>query len=147
MARSNSIQKMALATLIALSTGISPAVAFDADASAVFRISGTVRTICRVQFDSASAIIADDSVDFGRMTEFCNNAEGYTIVIDTPNQLAGATLYVDGVAKPLSDGGTTVVVDSSVPNWQRRSISIDLEGKDPGAASVSFRAQAKGLVY
>ena len=147
MARSKTISKLALATLIAITTGSYPAFAFDADSSAVFRITGTVRTICRVQFDNASATIADDRVDFGRMTEFCNNAEGYTIVIDTPNQLAGATLYVDGVAKPLSASGTTVVVDSSVPNWQRRSISIDLEGNDPGTANVSFRAQAKGLVY
>jgi hypothetical protein len=147
MARSRLVEKIVVAGLLGSMTNAFPAVALDTDSRTQFRISGTVRTICRVQFDSATAVIEGDSVDFGRMTEFCNNAEGYTIVINTPQQLDGATLYVDGIAKPLSESGTTVVVDSSVPNWQRRSITLDLQGKDPATANVSFRAQAKGFVY
>ena len=147
MARSKSALGIVVAVLATMMNSIAPAVAMNVDGRTQFRISGTVRTICRVQFDTAAAIVEGDNVDFGRMTEFCNNAEGYTVVINTPKQLDGATLYVDGIATPLSESGTTVVVNSTVPNWQRRSITLNLNGNNPAAANVSFRAQAKGLVY
>lgn len=144
MFRKQSILAAAGAAAVLLTAA--PSVAADS-ASTSIRVHGIVHTICDVQFDNQLGSPDENGVvDFGRMTEFCNDGDGYTVVVQTPANLQGATLYVDGVPTPVDQSGTTVLVDSPSPVWRQRMVKLDL-GANAQLQSISFHAQPKGMVY
>jgi len=111
-------------------------------------ITAHVRTICKVEVAAAAVSeLQSGETSLGRMTELCNNLEGYQLVLTHPAGLVDAWAVVDGVRVPISAAGTeTVIVDSNAPAYRERSLGIILPSGQPNLG-LSLRAEAKGIIY
>lgn len=134
-----------LLTLIAATAGGSAALA--APSSTQIAIHGVVPTICRVQF--ANPVVQPEAgvLNLGNMSEFCNQGEGYRVVVRHPAGLQQAQFTVDGVAVPLSSGTETVLIDSNGPRVRNSQVLLTLGGSPVQLASLSFSAEPKGITY
>ncbi len=136
-----------LSVLAGLSATLHIATPAQAETSTTrINIQGVVPTICRVEFSQPLGTVHGEAVNFGQMTQLCNNAEGYRVVMQHPAGLTGAFL-IDGVATPLSSGTETVLVDSNNPTYRMAGASIQLAAGSSQFASVSFRIEPKGMTY
>ncbi|MBX3561927.1 MAG: hypothetical protein KF780_08955 [Sphingomonas sp.] len=119
--------------------------AFASSENASINIRGTVRTVCRVQFNQPT--VANGAViQLGQMQQLCNNIDGYRVVMQHPAGLNGATVSVDGVETPLSSGNETILVDSNRPDFRTSEVSLNF-GDMAGPGALSFRIEPKGTLY
>jgi hypothetical protein len=111
-------------------------------------IRGTVRTICRVEVGAAAVpAFQAGETGLGRMTELCNNVEGYRLILIHPAGLVDAFAVVDGQRVPLSSTATqTIIVDSNQPAFRERDLGIILSSGQT-AMGLSLRAEAKGMMF
>ena len=141
-----SLKYLAATAVILAASGLSAqADTGSRNASTVFRISGYVPVLCRVQLaTSMSTPDADGIARLGVSQEFCNAPGGYTVFVNHPADLEGAALISEGVRIPLSPTGVTVLTDSSHPDIRQVELSIDL-GDDPAQfRSLGVRIEARG---
>lgn len=117
-----------------------------ASESASFRMSGVVRTICRLEFPGATAPQAD-VIDFGSFYQLCNASGGYRVTMRHPSNMEGATLFWDGRAVPLSAGNETVIADENQAAVKYSDVRLDLRGVSAPVHSLSFRIDPKGSIY
>ncbi len=110
-------------------------------------INATARTICRVEVGAAATPTFEaGETALGRMTELCNNVEGYRLILIHPAGLVDAFAVVDGQRVPLSSAGQTVIVDSDQPAARARDIGIVLSTRQDGL-TLGLRAEAKGMTF
>ncbi len=134
----------AIALIGGLPTGSAHA---QSEQSTTIGIRGIVRTVCRVEFNQASAPVSGDTVDLGRMTQLCNNIDGYRVIMQHPAGLGGATVSIDGIEAPLSSGTETILVDSSNPAFRTNDVRLHLASGAASQLSLAFRIEPKGAVY
>ena len=133
-------------TLAAVAAVISGLAAGPVSADTIM-ISARASTICRIDFAGATpTTLPAGETALGSMTELCNSADGYRLVMRHPTGLTDAWLVIDGQRIALSDASETVLFDSDLPGYRQRSISIAL-ASDLDVAGLSFSAQPKGVIY
>lgn len=110
-------------------------------------IVGRVATVCRVSLDGQAAMAEPGEQKLGRLTELCNNVEGYRLVLVHPIGLEDAVVVLDGERISISaDASRTVIVDSNQPAFRERELSLVLaSGAEPVA--VNIEAQPKGMIF
>lgn len=121
---------------------VSPAVA------GAVTISARASTICRVDISPGPSAAAGDGIrPLGRLTELCNSADGYRLVLAHPKGLVDAAVVVDGhrIQIEASDQ-ETIIVDSDLPGFRQRSIGIETD-KAIELADLQFQVQPKGAIY
>jgi hypothetical protein len=139
-----------LASIVAMPLMIfaaAPAVA-DAPVGTELRLTAVVPTICQVAFGSTMVAPNSGEVDLGTMTRFCNDGEGYRVVLHTPQGLNGATFVVGSKRIALSGTGETVVIDSTAPELASESAHIEFAGGTmPEGFNLGISTQPKGMTY
>ena len=112
-------------------------------------IRARAATICRVEFaGTAPGQFRAGETPLGRMTELCNNVEGYTLVLNHPQGLIDAWVTVDGQRVTLASNSTrTVIVDSHIPAYRERQLSLGLSQDMQGSVPFSLYAEAKGVIF
>ncbi|WP_313472125.1 hypothetical protein [Brevundimonas sp.] len=119
-----------------------------AAAGPVINIMGRVATVCRVSLagGGTSAVEPGEQM-LGRLTELCNNIDGYRLVLVHPAGLEDAFVVLDGQRIPIAaDATRTVIVDSNRPAYRERDLTLVLaEGTEPVA--VNIEAQPKGMIF
>ena len=93
---------------------------------------GEAPLICRVR------LAAGPEGGLGRITEFCNAANGYEVWADYSASLADSALLVDGKQIPLSKSGSTRIDRSNRPGIAVKDVAL----KDGASGDVSFRIVA-----
>jgi hypothetical protein len=84
-----------------------------------------------------------DAANFGKIDEFCNDANGYEVYAEHSPELADAVLVVDGVDVPLSASGPTRVSRSDHADIATRSLELRLpDGRAAPNGTLSFRVVA-----
>lgn len=128
-------------------TGTTP-VAADVVTSSI-QIRGIVPTICNVRFGGAIANVEGNAINLGMMTQMCNDAAGYKVVLHTPAGLNNATFVYGTMRVPLSESGETVIIDTNSPNWSRTPAEIQLGGSEelPDNFALHIQAEPKGTIY
>lgn len=119
-----------------------------AAAGPVINIMGRVATVCRVSLAGGGATTLEQGEQMlGRLTELCNNVDGYRLVLLHPAGLEDAFVVLDGKRIAISaDATRTVIVDSNRPAYRERDITLVLaEGSEPVA--VNIEAQPKGMLF
>jgi hypothetical protein len=135
--------------LIAFCCLVAPSFATSLSAtteSASFRMSGVVRTVCRLELP-APAAQASDVIDFGSFYQLCNSRNGYRVTLTHPTNLEGATLFWDGRAVPLSPGNETVIADENQAAMKYSDVRLDVRGVSAPVHSLSFRIDPKGSTF
>lgn len=140
------IGRIATVSLLAL-LAATPAMAEVASSS--IKISGTVPTICNVRFGNGMGQVQGNAIDLGVMTQLCNDASGYRVVLHTPANLSNATFVYGGHRIPLSESGETVIVDSNAPDFSADHATIELGDGEVLPQDFALRVQAlpKGIIY
>ena len=100
-------------------------------------IVGEVPLVCRATVDASLATPADGVAGLGQLREFCNSANGYRVFVRHSAELAGATLFVDGRAVPLSAEGSTLISESATAARASRTLVLE----------APFGAQNGSLVF
>jgi len=110
----------------------------------VFRISGYVPVLCRVELATSMSVPDEDGIArLGVAREFCNAARGYRVLVNHPAGLEGAAVISEGVRIPLSPTGETVLTDSSHADIRQVELAVDL-GDDPDKfRSIGVRIEAR----
>ncbi len=118
-----------------------------AAAGPVINIMGRVATVCRVSLAGGASTVEPGEQMLGRLTELCNNVEGYRLVLLHPAGLEDAFVVLDGERIAISaDATRTVIVDSNRPAYRERDLTLVLaEGSEPVA--VNIEAQPKGMLF
>ena len=119
-----------------------------AAAGPVINIMGRVATVCRDSLAGGSASTVEPGEQLlGRLTELCNNVDGYRLVLLHPAGLEDAFVVLDGERIAISaDATRTVIVDSNRPTYRERDLTLVLaEGTEPVA--VNIEALPKGMVF
>lgn len=130
----------------AAAIGYSPAEA-DLLTSSI-NIRGIVPTICNVRFGGAIANVQGNAIDLGLMTQMCNDAAGYKVVLHTPSGLSNATFVYGAMRVPLSESGETVIIDTNAPNFSHGHAEIQLgEETLPQNFALRIQAEPKGTIY
>jgi hypothetical protein len=123
--------------LSALLTISSNALATES-ANYTIQISGYVPVICRVTSSARNIEISGQKSEQVQIEEFCNNSQGYQVWLDhEPN--SGATVYVDGKAIWLSEGGSTMIRNSDRAALETHSLSFEIGESEGRLPSVSMR--------
>ncbi|KJV40314.1 hypothetical protein [Brevundimonas sp. KM4] len=119
-----------------------------AAAGPVINIMGRVATVCRVSLAGGSPRVAENGKrDLGRLTELCNNVDGYRLVLLHPAGLEDAAVMVDGQRIPIaSDSTRTVIVDSDHADYRDRNLTL-LVADNTLAVPVNIEAQPKGMIF
>jgi len=136
------IRSIALGLVLSATTAVTPVLA------STVMISARASTVCRIDFTgTAPAALPSGETGLGRMTELCNSADGYRLVLRHPRGLTDASLIVDGRRIPITAGADeTIIVDSDLPGFRERAIAIALaDGVD--SSSLSFEARPKGMIF
>jgi hypothetical protein len=109
--------------------------------SGTYQISvrGFVPVICRVSLDQQSALAGGKVTDLGVMHEFCNNANGYIVYVDSSPGLSGGIISVDGRKIALAASGSTAIAQSDRAARKSRKISLDLSQLPNQNGSLWFR--------
>ena len=113
---------------------------------ASFRLSATVHTICQVSFGS-DAQIADGRIEFGLVRQLCNSRNGFRVTMIHPAGLRNATFIIGGRRVPLSLGNETVIIEENHPTFITQPAKLDLGATHATPPTLSFRIEAKGVVY
>lgn len=111
-------------------------------------INARARTICKVEVGAVMlpTFQAGENA-LGRMTELCNNVDGYRLILLHPAGLEDAFAVVDGVRVPISAAATqTVIVDSTHAAFRERDLGIVLSSTE-GNLNLALRAEAKGMIF
>lgn len=118
-----------------------------AAAGPVINIMGRVATVCSVSLVGGAPLATEGEQMLGRLTELCNNVDGYRLVLLHPAGLEDAFVVLDGERIAISaDATRTVIVDSNHAAYRERNLSLVLaDGADPVA--VNIEAQPKGMVF
>ncbi|MGH7021229.1 MAG: hypothetical protein ACREEY_15210 [Brevundimonas sp.] len=119
-----------------------------AAAGPVINIMGRVATVCRVSLSGGGTPSVEPGEQMlGRLTELCNNVDGYRLVLLHPAGLEDAFVVLDGERIPIASNATrTVIVDSSRPAYRERDLTLVLaEGTQP--VPVNIEAQPKGMIF
>lgn len=119
-----------------------------AAAGPAINIMGRVATVCRVSLtDGRTPSFEPGEQMLGRLTELCNNVDGYRLVLLHPAGLEDAFVILDGERIPISSNATrTIIVDSSHPAYRERDLTLVLaQGVEP--VPVNIEAQPKGMVF
>jgi len=130
-----------------LSAGIAQPVAAANQESAQFRLSGIVRTVCRLEFSGFGTPQGQGLIDFGAFTQLCNARSGYRVTMQHPANMTGAVLMIDGRAVPLSSGTETVIADENHAAFRTSNAQLDVRGVAVPLTNLSFRIDPKGAVY
>jgi hypothetical protein len=112
-----------------------------------FRLTGIVRTVCRIEFSGYGTPQGDGLIDFGAFTQLCNAAAGYRITMQHPANMTGAVLMIDGRSVPLSSGSETVITDENHAAFRTSNAQLNVRGIDVPLTNLSFRIDPKGAVY
>lgn len=114
----------------------------------VVAITARASTVCRIDFSgSAPATLPAGESALGQMTELCNSAAGYRLVVRHPRELDDSYIIVDGQRIALTASAEeTVIIDSDLPGFRQRSIAISL-AKNLDWAGLSFEARPKGMIF
>jgi len=100
------------------------AVAATPEATYNLQISGFVPVICDAQL-SASAVPAQaGAVSLGKISEFCNDANGYQVWVDYSPSLAGDTMQVGSRTIMLTSSGSALIDESAVPVTVSKAASL-----------------------
>ncbi len=111
------------------------------EARYTIQIVGWVPVICRATLNQDMVSEDEGVVDLGDLQEFCNDAGGYQVWIDsTPG--AGGILYVDGQEIPLSQSGATLISTSPTAAKRARHLALDTGQGGSAPASLSIRVVA-----
>jgi hypothetical protein len=132
-----------LAIAASLTLGF-PATAAPEQAS--FRLFGVVHTICRVNFAGEGQVTAN-RIDFGSVEQQCNSRTGFRVTMVHPANLQGATFVIGDRRVPLSPGNETVIIDENHPIFTAQAAELDLGAANSAPPVLSFRVEAKGVVY
>ncbi|MBD7941179.1 hypothetical protein [Brevundimonas guildfordensis] len=118
-----------------------------AAAGPVIDIMGRVATVCRVSLAGGATPVEPGEQMLGRLTELCNNVEGYRLVLLHPAGLEDAYVVLDGERIAIAaDATRTVIVDSNRPAYRERDLALVLaEGTE--AVAVNIEAQPKGMIF
>lgn len=105
------------------------------EAHYAIQVMGWVPLICRATLSQDQ--VADDEgiVDLGDLQEFCNDAGGYQVWIDSAPGVTGM-LYVDGQEVPLSADGATLVSSSTTAAKRTKHLVLDI-GANESAENIS----------
>ena len=136
-----------LISALLLSASAAAPVIAAAQERANFRITGIVRTICRLEFSGFGTPQSNGVIDFGAFTQLCNASSGYRVFMQHPANMAGAVLIIDGRAVPLSNGTETVIADENHANFRTSNAQLDVRGVNVPLTNLSFRIDPKGAVY
>lgn len=140
-------KKSLLIPAFLLSVGAAVPAAAASQETASFRLSGIVRTVCRLEFSGYGTPQSDGVIDFGAFTQLCNAGSGYRITMQHPSNMTGAVLMIDGRAVPLSSGTETVIADENHAVVKTSNASLDVRGVGFPLTNLSFRIDPKGAVY
>ena len=123
-------------------------IAQPAAAGPVINIMGRVATVCRVSLAGGSPQVAENGErDLGRLTELCNNVDGYRLVLLHPSGLEDAAVMVDGQRIPISPDSTrTIIVDSNHADYRDRNLTL-LVADNTLSVPVNLEAQPKGMIF
>lgn len=119
-----------------------------AAAGPVINIMGRVATVCRVSLTGGGVPTVEPGEQMlGRLTELCNNVDGYRLVLLHPAGLEDAFVILDGERIAISANTTrTVIVDSNQAAYRERDLRLMLaDGAEPVA--VNIEAQPKGMIF
>ncbi|EKY30788.1 hypothetical protein HMPREF0185_00108 [Brevundimonas diminuta 470-4] len=118
-----------------------------AAAGPVIDIMGRVATVCRVSLTGGAMPVEPGEQMLGRLTELCNNVDGYRLVLLHPAGLEDAYVVLDGERIAIAaDSTRTVIVDSNRPAYRERDLTLVLaEGAE--AVAVNIEAQPKGMIF
>ena len=125
---------LAAAATVALPTaasGQSPVAGFT------IGIEGNVPVVCRASFEASSVAAGAGEISLGKLSEFCNSANGYQLYVEASPELASAKLIVDGDAVALDGSAPTLVLTSDAPGIASRDVTL-LAANSAGG-SLSFR--------
>jgi len=118
-----------------------------AAAGPVIDIMGRVATVCRVSLAGRATPVEPGEQMLGRLTELCNNVEGYRLVLLHPAGLEDAYVVLDGERIAIAaDATRTVIVDSNRPAYRERDLALVL-AEGAGAVVVNIEAQPKGMIF
>lgn len=110
-------------------------------------VRAIAQTVCRVEVDHPVAASSSGPVDLGRMSELCNNVDGYRVVLTHAPNLTGASAIVDGRSIPLDRSGRTLLVDADGPATRQRAVQVDFGGASGQSMRLSLVAEPKGIVW
>jgi len=130
---------------IALATCLPAGHAAADGTTTTIRLHGVVPTICRAQFSAGQALPNGPIFDLGTLSELCNNLGGYRLILSHAAGFQNATVTVDGLTRPLSSSGLTVLTDATGPALAQRSVSIDFGTDAP--SNLRVRIEPKGMIY
>lgn len=103
------------------------------------QVHGYVALLCDVHSDFVAAQPAGPAqIDLGVISEVCNSGNGYAVWLEHTPGLHNATLKVDGLARPLSPTGMTLISQSATPGRARQHLFIDLGNSNRQLAAVSL---------
>ena len=129
--------KHTLLVFAATATVGSPAIASD-PGQYTLHISGVVPVVCRASLENSVVSSDKSEVRLGKLNEFCNSPNGYRIYADHSPELANGRLVINGQQIRLNDNGSTLIVQSDVPNRASHNLVLNLpNGKTAG--NLSFR--------
>ncbi len=118
-----------------------------AAAGPVIDIMGRVATVCRVSLAGSATPVEPGEQMLGRLTELCNNVEGYRLVLLHPAGLEDAYIVLDGERIAIAaDATRTVIVDSNRPAYRERDLALVL-AEGAGTVVVNIEAQPKGMIF
>jgi len=108
-----------------------------AAAGPVIDIMGRVATVCRVSLTGGAMPVEPGEQMLGRLTELCNNVDGYRLVLLHPAGLEDAYVVLDGERIAIAaDSTRTVIVDSNRPAYRERDLTLVLaEGRRPSPST------------
>jgi hypothetical protein len=133
------------AVALALAAGSAGPTFAGREASASFGVSVVVRTICRAELNSAPTVVSPTEIDLGQMTELCNDGRGYSVTLNTPAGLTGATVVIAGEAPIAIDpSGHTLIVDANTKVSRHRDLRLE---RVAGSPAVSLTTAPKGAIY
>lgn len=129
----------------ALITGTSTAAAPE---RAQFRMSATVKTICRATFSGDGVAMNEPGrLELGQFTQLCNSRAGFQIAMQHPAGLDGTILRLNGREIPLSGGTETIIADYAGPTFRTEQATLILDQDAQTPSTLSFRVIPKGPVY
>ena len=113
-----------------------------------FRMSATVKTVCRGSFSSGTIAAPEAGrLELGLFTQLCNSRTGFRIAMQHPTGLDGSHLTLGGRVIPLSVGTETIIVDYSGPAFRVEHATLVLADAADIPTALSFRVIPKGPVY
>ncbi len=100
-----------------------------------------VPTFCQAGLVGSEGEQAGNVRNLGLLREACNSANGYTVMVQTPEGLTDAVFVLsgdNGVERiPVSQSGFTILTASDAPGRKARQLSLELHDADQPLPWVS----------